>query len=135
VERLARVRRSMEWQGDRVLEWAVADLFRDGEMARHLRRAHKVYESRRDFLVDRLNHELGDHLQAMAPEGGLALWVRIAGGIAETWIQTARHLGLVLNPPRHFYMDQTDAFTRIGFAQIGEDLLEEAVQRLKRALE
>jgi GntR family transcriptional regulator/MocR family aminotransferase len=38
-------------QGDQSLEYALAELFRDGDVQRHIRRARRVYQSRRDLLA------------------------------------------------------------------------------------
>jgi GntR family transcriptional regulator/MocR family aminotransferase len=135
IERLSRVRRSVEWQGDRVLEWAVADLIRDGELARHLRRVKKIYEVRRDFMCGLLNQELGEYLSFEVPTGGLGLWARVAKiADAEKWIASAKECGLVLNPPQHFFLGEAEPFVRVGFSQVDEAQITEAVRRLKQAL-
>lgn len=135
IERLGRVRRSTEHQGDRVLEWAVADLIRDGELARHLRRVRKIYEARRDFLVDRLRGEFGSLLTIEVPQGGLGLWARVSETVdAKTWVQNMAHCGLTLNAPESFFLDTPEACLRIGFSQADEVELEEAVKRMKQAL-
>ncbi|HJU83196.1 MAG TPA: PLP-dependent aminotransferase family protein, partial [Holophagaceae bacterium] len=136
VDRLARLQRSLEWQGDRVLEWAVADLIRDGILARHLRKARKIYQERRDCLVELLAPHRRDRLQFEVPTGGLALWVRAAEKVdLGAWIQAARPLGLVLHDPSHFEFQGAGLGTRIGFAQVDESRLREAVRRLDLAWE
>lgn len=49
------------------LEWAVEDLIRDGDLARHLQKARKVYEARMHFLSESLNSRLGDHIAVSSP--------------------------------------------------------------------
>lgn len=46
IDRLARLRRESHQQGDRVLEWAVGDLLRDGDLERSLRRNARVHAER-----------------------------------------------------------------------------------------
>jgi len=136
VERLARLQRNLEWQGDRVLEWAVADLMRDEELSRHLRKARKAYIGRRDHLVAQLKQHLGDHLEVWVPGGGLALWMGARPGIdMGAWVAAAHRRGLVLHPPAHFTMATARPFTRFGFAQVGESTLTEAVSKLAHALQ
>lgn len=131
---LAKIRRSRGVLGDPVLEWAVADLIRDGELARHLRRVRKVYGARRDFLAGRLREELGDALDLTVPGGGMSLWLQGREGThVEAWILAARAQGLILNPPSRFHLGPAGSGFRMGFAQADEVELESAVRRLKAA--
>lgn len=135
MDRLARVQRNMDAQGDRVVEWAAADLIRDGDMARHLRKARRIYEDRMRFLAARLRAAFGDSLEVVEPTGGLALWLRIGPGIdPEAWMDAARIRGLVLQRPQHFYLGEPGPFTRMGFAQGDQNVLDEASSRLAAAL-
>lgn len=132
---LARARRDLETQGDRVSEWAFADLMRDEELARHLRRSRKVYEARRDHLCGLLRQELGEYLDFEVPSGGMALWLKGCNGVdLDAWTNHAKDCGLILKPPSHFYLDEPSSRTRMGFTQVDEAGLTEAVQRLKQAL-
>ncbi|GLH73456.1 GntR family transcriptional regulator [Geothrix limicola] len=132
---LARVRRNLDEHGDPVLEWALADLIRDGELARHLRKTRKIYMSRRDHLVALLRDRLGDHLDVDVPEGGMGLWIHVRPGIdPDAWIRSARAHGLVLNSPSHFFLGTPEPAFRMGFAQANEGELQDAVERLARAL-
>lgn len=135
VERLGRVRRNTEHQGDRVLEWSVADLIRDGEVARHLRKVRRIYEARRDFLTDRLKSELGHALEFEVPAGGLSLWAKVSKDIdASAWVQRMAQQGLALTEPQQFYLENPEGYIRIGFSQADEVELEEAVRRMRLAL-
>jgi len=131
IDRLARVQRNHEWQGDRVTEWAVADLMRDGDLARHLRRARKIYHERMRHLADRLRTELGTALDVVVPGGGLALWVRVKAPLdAGAFVDAARIRGVILRRPEHYGLHQTGDCLRIGFAQADEGVLDHAVSRL-----
>src|SRR6185436_19385596 len=73
LARAAAERFSLDIQGDHVLEQAIAELFDDGEVQRHARRARRLYEARRDFMVARLRKRLGSALTVDPPSGGIAL--------------------------------------------------------------
>lgn len=131
VPYLAKVRRNRGELGDPVLEWAVADLIRDGDLLRHVRRVRKTYAARRDQLVGLLRRDLGDHLDVASPGGGMSLWLRGKEGVdLEAWIKGARSRGLILNPPSHFLLGAPGSGFRMGFAQADAVELEEAVARL-----
>ncbi|BDU74671.1 aminotransferase-like domain-containing protein [Mesoterricola silvestris] len=132
---LGKIRLSRGELGDPVLEWAVADLIRDGDLVRHLRRVRKVYAARRDFLVARLRQSLSGPLEVPSPQGGMSLWLRgREGADLDAWIQAVRSCGLILNPPSHYYLGAAEPAFRMGFAQADEVELEEAVNRMVKAL-
>lgn len=136
IDRLARVQRNLELQGDPVMEWAAADLIRDGDMGRQLRKARKVYEGRMRFLVGKLQHHFTDTLEVHTPPGGLALWLRFCDPtLASPWIDSMRIRGLVLNQPETYYLKNPGPFTRMGFAQASEEKLEAAVKKMQQALD
>lgn len=136
VDRLGRVRAVLDRQGDRVLEWAVGDLIRDGDLARHIRRARRLYQERRDLLAGLLRERLGGQLDFAVPEGGMALWAEAAPGFdLEGWVGRCRGQNLVLNPGRVYEVDGLPlGGTRISFAELEADELREAVERMRRAL-
>ncbi|MEO6038586.1 MAG: PLP-dependent aminotransferase family protein, partial [Saprospiraceae bacterium] len=76
IAAMANLRRIIDRQGDNLLEAAVAVLFRDGEMRRHLKKAQKIYHRRRDFFCGLLKTELGQVIEFAKPTGGLAVWAR-----------------------------------------------------------
>lgn len=132
---MARLKRTLGEQGDPVLEWAMADLIRDGDLGRHLRRMRKVYAARRNFLVQRLREGLEEHLELAVPTGGMSLWIRGRGTVdLEAWIRAARRRGLILQPPGRYFLGEAQPAFRMGFAQASEAELEKAVRHLIQAL-
>jgi len=136
VDRLGRVRAVLDRQGDRVLEWAVGDLIRDGDLARHIRRARRLYQERRDRMAGLLGEHLEGRLTFTLPEGGMALWAEPAAGFdLEAWIGRCRGQNLVLNPGRVYNVDgQPLAGTRIAFAELEAEEAQEAVRRMVLSL-
>jgi GntR family transcriptional regulator / MocR family aminotransferase len=135
VPALAKVKRRRDEAGDAAFEWAIAELIRDGGLDRHLLKARKIYEERRNLLVSLLRGRLGAHLDVDVPEGGMGLWVRVRPPVdAEGWVKMARAGGLVLNPPSYFHVGPSRGAFRIGFTQADASELAEAVERLVSAL-
>lgn len=131
---LSSAKQHLEEQGDAALEWAIGDLIRDGELARHLRRVRKVYEHRRDLLAGLLRQSLPEDLGFELPSGGMGLWLTVRQGLcAETWVRSARRCGLRLNPPSWFALDAPGHSFRMGFAQADDHELGLAVERLVQA--
>ena len=134
IEGMANLRRIIDRQGDNLLEAAVAVLFRDGEMRRHLKKAQKIYHRRRDLFCEMLKTELGSVVEFSIPTGGLAVWARfdrscplpeVARKSREKglWISDGLHYGAHLNA------------TRLGFAAVNEEEIERGMGILKSALQ
>lgn len=122
-------------QGDRVLEYALAELIEEGEVQRHIRRVRREYAARRDVLVDALRRTLGNALDFRVPAGGIGLWVRAADGIdIEAWAERAKRRGAVMATAAGFAIDgKPRPFARLGFASLDRDELVEGVRRIVAA--
>lgn len=136
IDELARLRRIIDRQGDPMLEFAIGQLFKTGELKRHFRKALRTYQARRDRFCDLLTAELPDTVAFTKPDGGMAVWTTFDPGInMEALAQRAGQRGLFLasgvshNPP-----DQQLNSTRLGFASSTEDELERSVAVLKKVI-
>ena len=131
IETMSQFRRIIDRQGDNLLEAAVATLFREGDMRRHLRKAQKIYHGRRDLFCEQLKSTLGDRVEFSRPTGGLAVWARfdpaislaaLAGRCREKglWISDGLLYGAHLNA------------TRLGFGSVNEKEIEQGMAILKK---
>ena len=136
LKRAAVERFCLDIQGDHVLEHAVAELFEDGEVMRHARRARRIYEGRRDFMVELLRKRLGGALSVTTPPGGIALWANVAPDVsAAAWAARALELGVFVVAGAHFSFSRSPLPNwRLGFAAYDERGLGEAVEILAQAL-
>lgn len=135
IERAAAIRRSIDRQGEAVLEHAVAELFERGEVERHVRRMRDRYAARRTLFLELLSRALGDTLAIDVPSGGMALWARIVDGLdAERWAERARAAGIRVTPGRAFALDgRPVAALRLGFGAVADEALPGVVARLAAA--
>jgi GntR family transcriptional regulator/MocR family aminotransferase len=133
ADRMAKVRQRMDWQGDPLLEWAISELFLDGEIQRQLRRVRKAAQERRDTLVDALQHSLGHRLTFEPQKGAMALWIKGVNELSrpkhfDTWVRTCIIKGLKLRPGGYYDLRGQDlAATRLGFTAFTPEELQEAV--------
>ncbi|MBN9384481.1 MAG: PLP-dependent aminotransferase family protein [Chitinophagaceae bacterium] len=136
IGQAAQLRRMIDVRGDSLLEEALAFLFREGDMQRHLKRSVKLYHQRRDILCRLLEQELGDVVSFIKPQGGLALWTKFREDYPLPLISArAANNGLMINDGRMYDVDdhRFNAL-RIGFASMNEKELEEAVFLLKQTV-
>ncbi len=133
INELASFRRIIDRQGDMVLEYAIGQLFRTGEMTRHFRKSLRAYHARRDHICDLLNTELPQAVHFQKPDGGMAVWATLDPEIDMAALsERANRAGLYLSPgithnPAGWFLNST----RLGFASSTEGELEQAVAVLK----
>ena len=135
IEELVAHRSLIDLQGDHVLETAVANLFEEGLIQRHIRRMHRIYRSRLDALSSGLREHLDGFLRFTEPTGGTALWVRArsAAAIAQ-WARASRERRVSFDVGSAFTLTGTpSAAARLGFACLTEAEIARAVQALASA--
>src|ERR1044072_2617502 len=67
-------RKHIDMQGDSLMENAIAELYKDGTIARHIKKSVKLYKERRDHFCDCLQNELSDQIVFKVPDGGMSVW-------------------------------------------------------------
>lgn len=137
IDEMARLRRIIDRQGDPMLEFALGQLFKTGDLKRHFRKTLRTYHARRDHFCSLLAAELPGVIQFTKPDGGLAVWARFEAKLDMDVLATrAAQEGLTIsnglfhNPPGK----RLNA-TRLGFASSSEEELEQSVAVLKKALQ
>ncbi|MVM31430.1 aminotransferase class I/II-fold pyridoxal phosphate-dependent enzyme [Spirosoma sp. HMF4905] len=136
IDELARLRRIIDRQGDPMLEFAIGQLLKTGDLKRHFRKALRTYHARRDHFCELLTTELSDIIQFTKPDGGMAVWATFDPTIdMELMAQQAARAGLSLsNGIAHNPPSQRLNGTRLGFASSTEVELEQSVAVLKKIL-
>ncbi|HYM79862.1 MAG TPA: PLP-dependent aminotransferase family protein [Candidatus Limnocylindria bacterium] len=136
IKRMGEHRTFVDISGDHAMECAVAELFEDGEMQRHTRRARRIYMARRDALVTALRTHLAGVLSFEVPTGGMALWARAAKSVrVDAWAERCAAVGVRFQPGRQFAFDRRSVpCVRLGFAPVGELEIEGAVRKMASAL-
>jgi GntR family transcriptional regulator / MocR family aminotransferase len=139
ITRLAKLRKLIDRQGEQLLEEAIANLLKNGDISRHLKKANKIYHERRDLLCSLLQEKLGDKVSFQVPSGGFAIWMEYRNGVDSRVVgEKAAEMGLTINNcGDYFYVDpmQKHSFVRLGFASLNEKEMAEAVDILGRAIE
>jgi GntR family transcriptional regulator / MocR family aminotransferase len=136
TKRLGKTRQLIDWPGNLPQEATLEELFRDGEISRHLRRIRKIVDERRETMIDRLMLHLGRAIDVVDPREGLSLWVRVAPGISvETWIEHCAELGVVFYPGHLYELNRRPLpYVCMGFAPHDLDEQNEACERMAQAM-
>ena len=136
LERFAALKAASDPKCDAAVECAIAELFEDGEMLRHMRRMRRVYGSRRDALADALRRYLKGALTFDLPDGGMALWARVDDSIdVSEWVRAANPEGVIFCDSRAYdFLHRDQPFVRLGFTYHDEAELADAARRMAQAL-
>jgi GntR family transcriptional regulator / MocR family aminotransferase len=136
IERCAAQIMLIDRQGNTLTEMAVTELMHSGELKRHIRRALKIYERRRDLCAASISEELGNDVRFSLPEGGLALWLTLSERIATSkFVERAQDAGIHLLPGKAFSTRNVDVQgVRLGYGNLNEGEIQHAIKRLARAV-
>jgi GntR family transcriptional regulator/MocR family aminotransferase len=133
IEQLTRLRRIVDRQGDPALEHAVLELFRLEVLPRSLRRARGIYQRRRDHLGQLLQNKLSDKIDFRLPDGGMAIWTVFNQDIDLVKAsKKAGQLGLSFSDGSQYPGSRNG--TRLGFASMTEEELNQAVEILAKVI-
>jgi GntR family transcriptional regulator/MocR family aminotransferase len=132
---VAAVRSLVDIQGDLATEAAIATLFEDGELQRHVARVRRVYANRREILAASLRRAFGAGVEFTLAGGGMALWVRMRMPVdVDVWARRSIERGVSWYPGRRYAFDgRSMPFARFSFAWLNERELPEAVRRMAAA--
>lgn len=135
----AAIRRLIDRQGEQLLEEAIAELLGTGEIFRHIKKSHKIYQARLENTCRLLHDELGEFLRFERPNGGLAIWATYRKNISARAVSiNAGKLGLKISDGRNYYFDKKipapDNFIRIGYCSLDETEITGAISIWKQAL-
>lgn len=116
---------------------SVADFMEQGYFARHLRKMRSLYATRREYLIDALLRELGEHLHIQPRAGGLHVLAHLHTGENDSALAAeAEARGLAVQALSNWRIhNSAQGGLIMGFANFTTAKeATDAVQRLKKAL-
>jgi GntR family transcriptional regulator/MocR family aminotransferase len=139
ISEAAALRKLIDRQGEQLLEEATAELLSTGDISRHLKKSHKVYQERLVNTCQLLQGELEDYLTFDRPNGGLAIWATYRKGISASAVAlNAAKLGLKISDGRNYFFQPNISlpqdFIRIGYCSLDEKEMARAIAIWKKAL-
>lgn len=134
INELGKLRRIIDRQGDLMMEQALGELLDENEIQRHLKKALKIYNERRDLLCDLLHDQLGEFISFSAPPGGLAVWTKWNPSInlmrlSKACMKSGLHL-----PQTLLFQTEHLSASRLGFGNMNPTELTEAISIVKDAI-
>ncbi len=133
IESLVKLRKIVDRQGDFVMERAIAEMIRSGELNRHLKKALKTYRERRDYFCELLEKELGEWVTFRQPDGGMAVWVNFSPTInLKTLAQILIPKGIILNLHENWLAGENGL--RMGFASLTKAEIAHGLRVIREAI-
>jgi GntR family transcriptional regulator/MocR family aminotransferase len=137
----------VKWLADRqtptLEQLALTDFLQEGHFERHLRRMRRLVSARRDALLAAIGKHLGDVMDASASGVGMHVMVTLnavrrgvsAAEIEQRVLAAAAERGVAIYPVGPCYSRPPRRATfLLGYAALGEELIEEGVGKLARAV-
>lgn len=128
-------RKTVDTQGDSLMENAIAELYKDGTIARHIKKSVKLYRERRDHFCELLEGQLGDRVSFKIPDGGMSVWTKFLKDDLVKVSKNAYEHGLVMKDGTDYDMGKLKFNSvRLGFASLNFKEQIQAIKILKEAI-
>ena len=135
IEKVGRLRKIIDVNGDSIMEQAVLQLIKDGAIKRHIKKATSYYKAKRDFTAVLLDKHLKGKVIYTIPDGGLAFWIVMKTPI--DWIGFSQKMlqkGIKITSPDAYGLDSSANGLRLGYGALNEEELEEGIVALSNCL-
>ncbi|RAJ02399.1 GntR family transcriptional regulator/MocR family aminotransferase [Chitinophaga skermanii] len=119
IEIAAQMRRMIDFQGNALLENALAELYKNGTIMRHINKVQKIYHERRDHFCELLSTKLAGRVEFHVPNGGMSVWTHFPTRPLEKIAEHAMQMGLRIPNYRTYNTGKVDYNSiRMGFASL-----------------
>lgn len=116
---IAKLKRISSRQNEQILQDTICRWMVSGGFERHLRKMRRVYEERRNSILESLStlsRPLEGRVKWTAPDGGMALWLDI-GCDSKVFSESAKRHSLLVNPETAYRLDgRKGTHLRLGFS-------------------
>ena len=136
-EQLLACKRATDLATSNLMQRALEAYITVGRYQAHLRRACRLYRRRRDAMLEALERYMPAGTQWQSPQGGLFIWVQLPGGLSANELHPlAGEEGATFAPGSFFFPgERPQPYLRLNLVMNPEELIEEGIQRLGRAVE
>lgn len=135
IDALIQLRRVIDRQGDTLMEVAIAQLYNNGTVSRHIKKSVKIYEERRNHFAHLLKTKLGDKISFEVPCGGMSIWARFNTKPLPDIAQRAAQKGLYVSNGKIYNSAHNNYNScRMGFASLNFKEQEKAISILSACI-
>lgn len=128
-----------DWHTPTLAQTALAHLIEEGEFARHIRRANKVYRERHETLTNAITRDFSDHLELIPSSTGLHLTALARAASVERITSVARramNIGVAFQRLSSCAVsDSARAGVVLGYGAIATGQIQEGLRRLRKCFD
>ena len=137
--RLSSLCAQAKWLCDRqspLLEQQVlADFIEQGHLERHIRRMRRLYDQRRQALVQALRKHLGQQVTILGENAGIHLMVKLNTAWSDkTIVDRAAQVGVGLATAQPYYHQGSAGAFLFGYSELSEAQIQDGIRRLAQVL-
>lgn len=136
IERLSLHKQVFDLNTNAIGQWCVSEILRRDLLNDHLHLLRQRYKIKRDLMLQAISAHWPPEIRVSHPEGGFHLWCRLPADMrTRTLLREAANerVAFVIGEPFHVDGGGQQQF-RVSFAYPREEDIEEAVQRIGRAM-
>lgn len=117
------------------IQFTLAEFIKRGEWQKHINRMRKLYQKKREMVLETIQNELGRHVKIRGGDSGLHILLDVDSRFDEgELIERAKMHGVKIYPASLFYTKQPPTTTvLIGFAGVSEEEIQVGIKKLKGA--
>ncbi len=134
INTVSHLRRTIDWQGDSMMEVAIAGLYRNGTIERHIKKVVKLYHERRDHFCALLKEKMGSHISFKIPDGGMSVWTKFNKVDLKLVAERAAKKGLLMSDGRIYNTNAEYNASRLGFASLNLKEQDKAIEILSTCM-
>ncbi|MCH5716516.1 aminotransferase-like domain-containing protein [Niabella hibiscisoli] len=135
IKEINKLKAIVDFNGDLMMEQVLGEMVAEGELIRHLKKAHQVYHQRRDHFCNHLNKTLHSRIDYKLPQGGLAVWLSFQARLNLSAVAKECLVEGLQLPTTLLYQTKDLTAMRLGFGSFNETESIAALTTLKKAIE
>jgi DNA-binding transcriptional MocR family regulator len=132
---LVKLKRAVD-QGDSFfLQTLLYEFIIKGYFDMHIRKVKRVYDGRRELLLDELRRYMPSEVTWIEPVGGLSVWANLPDGYnSREFYLASLEKGIEIAPGNFFHVGKRDVNSfRLAFSLLNQQDIREGVRRLGKA--
>jgi GntR family transcriptional regulator/MocR family aminotransferase len=119
---------------DLIMEQALGEMIKEGDIYRYMRKNNTVYKNRRAQFAKLLTQELSQKIDFQVPKSGFAFWLVCKESISLTKVAQLCKTKDLFIPRICLYQNKAETAMRIGFGSLNEEEIDLALKTLKKVM-
>lgn len=137
IERITRSRQFIDISSNTLGEYVFSEFLRENLLEKHLDELRRLYSRKKDVMISALSKYCSSLMKWSKPEGGFYVWCNLNKGLSSReLLRESFYEKVAFIPGGTFFPEEIEgeAWLRLSFTYEKEDLIEEGIKRLSKAI-